>query len=126
MSGPDKKNIALIDNLLKLLRQLNFSEVHIEENPAYPNPDRSYFEKLGIRYIPSISARKNSVNYYFEIVTEEMLKSPQASEILQVMACYFDDSEDIDLILISEYGDRERVNKWCKDYNIDALNVWEF
>ncbi|MCW9705843.1 hypothetical protein [Fodinibius salsisoli] len=48
---------VLVDDLLKLLKRLHFSDIHIKYHAEYPDP-RSINANNGFQYIPALMAQK--------------------------------------------------------------------
>lgn len=120
----NRNELYLKDSVLGLLDRLNFSNICSVQDAGYPDPDYSVPFDGG--YVPPVTAAKHEVIYFFEIVTIDMLESDGLRKKLRTVAAELNGCRDKDFILVTEYGNKEKIREWCMSQDIPAENIWEF
>lgn len=113
-------------DLLRLLGKLNFSDIHLLSADSYREPKTLQCEQTGMRHTPTLSASKNEVDYYFEVLPEDRLHALPDDHIesLRTFTAFFDNRNEADMVLVTRYELRNKIHAWCQRNRITARNIW--
>lgn len=121
----EEHSLELISNLKRLLEHLNFEDIQFQKPSEYLDLDseHSIFDELG--YSPPLMAQKNDVIYFFEFVDEnpknlEKMKKP-IQQIIQIGSKRW----DADFVLVTRYGHKDKIKKWCQNNDLPVDQIWE-
>jgi|GEM_PF-2658686 len=116
--------LELANNLTRLLKHLNFSNICLKNHPEYPNPELNHIiKKAG--YNPSVMAKKNGVIYYFEFIKNNPKDLKKLKQTLQKIIELGHERWDADFILVTKYSNKDTVREWCQNYNLPVDEIWE-
>lgn len=121
----EKTNFELADNLMRLLGQLNFSDIRVKNHPEYPNPEVDHSVLKKTDYIPPLTAKKNDVIYYFEFIDGELSVLDKKKHPLRKLINLGEQQWDADFVLVTEYGNKDTVREWCEKYKLPVDQIWE-
>lgn len=115
----------LVNNLIGLLKHLNFSDIHIQNHSRYSNPEfhQTIIQEVG--FTPFLIAQKNGVIYFFEFVDENFKKLKHIKQSLQKLIELGSERWDADFVLVTRYGNKDTVQEWCQSYNLPVNQIWE-
>ncbi|SHE88948.1 hypothetical protein SAMN05443144_10433 [Fodinibius roseus] len=117
--------LELANNLTKLLRHLNFSDIRIRSNTAFPDPEVHEIVMTELGYIPPLMAKKNGVIYYFEFIEDNPKDLNRIRQPLQKIIALGYKQWDTDFVLVTRYGNKDAVREWCQNYNLPVNEIWE-
>lgn len=116
---------TLIRNLIRVLRNLEFSNIRAQDHSGLPEPCTILsVVKEDFAYKPPMSAYKHGVTYYFEIVINS-LYSAKGKHPLQEMTELRNKKWNIDLVLVTKYGNKASLEKNCQNISLSTPQIWE-
>lgn len=115
----------LAESLIRLLRNLQFSDIRVKNCSDYPEPDFIHAEMDDSTYTPALEAKKNDVVYYFEIVADNQNFLESLKATLRSIAEEANGRWDADFVLVTQYGNRDVVSQWCEQFELPVSHIWE-
>ncbi|MDX1639678.1 MAG: hypothetical protein R3281_17070 [Balneolaceae bacterium] len=116
----------LVEKLLKLLSQLRFSEIQVKFHADYPSPEEIQTESdsRSQKYIPTLAAKKNEVSYYFELICDTSKDIFQIKNLIDTLP---EPKEGWinNFVLVTEYGNREEVERFSRKADLSFDHIWE-
>lgn len=117
--------LKLTENLMRLLKHLNFSDIRIHNLTEFPDPEVNHTIMKEIEYIPPLIAQKNKVIYYFEFVEDNPKDLKKLQQPLQKFIELGHEQWDADFIIVTKYGNKDTVREWCQNYDLPVDQIWE-
>lgn len=115
----------LVTGLTRLLKHLNFSDIRIHNDSAFPDPIVNKMITNEMEYTPPLMAKKNEIIYYFEFIEDNPKDLIRIKQPLQKIVEVGYKRWDADFILVTKYGNRDNVREWCQNYNLPVDQIWE-
>jgi hypothetical protein len=115
----------LAESLIRLLRNLQFSDIRVKNCSDYPEPDFIHAEMDDSPYTPALEAKKNDIVYYFEIITSNPIFLDSLKASLRFVAERANDRWDADFVLVTQYGNKDVVKQWCEQFELPVSYIWE-
>lgn len=119
------EEIFLITGVIKLLKKFDFSNICCSNHKDYPEPDLINHSRSAQEYQPVLSAQKNNVTYYFELIGSNPDRLENFEKTLQNISKHTSNQWDTDFVLVTTYGNKEVLESWCLDRNLPISNIWE-
>ncbi|GAA5520249.1 hypothetical protein LQ318_00870 [Aliifodinibius salicampi] len=115
----------LTKNLTRLLRHLNFSDIRINNDSEYPDPQVNHTLIKEMGYTPPLMAQKNEIIYYFEFIEDNPKDLKRLKRPLQKIIKLGYERWDADFILVTHYGNKDTVREWCQNNKLPVDQIWE-
>ncbi|MDR8393265.1 hypothetical protein NC796_19075 [Aliifodinibius sp. S!AR15-10] len=112
------KHTFLIENLIQLLQNLNFTHIRKKRSTKDQHKGDS-------NYIPPLSAKKNEVEYYFEFIVGKDPEPDDLKACLNHRDQEIGEGWDIALVLVTQYGNKEKVKGLADQLNLSYDYIWE-
>ena len=118
-------NSDLIDKLIRSLHRLKFSDIRTSYYSEYPDPEIDLPKMEESDYVPSLVAKKNDVFYCFELISDSLSGPSDTVNLIRHLRSNSHKRWDIDHVLVTEYGNRDRIREWCRSNNLSVSLIWE-
>lgn len=115
----------LVRNLTRLLKHLDFSDIHIRNDSAFPEPKVNKMITKEMEYTPPLMAKKNEVIYYFEFIEDNPKDLNRIKQPLQKIIEIGYKRWDADFVLVTWYGNKDTVKEWCISNSLPVDQIWE-
>lgn len=115
----------LVYNLTRLLKHLNFSDIHVRNNTEFPDPKVNKIITKEMEYTPPLMAKKNEVIYYFEFIEDNPKDLNRIKQPLQKIIEIGYKRWDADFVLVTRYGNKDTVKEWCIGNSLPVDQIWE-
>lgn len=115
----------IVKDLTRLLKHLNFSDIHIHNDTELPDPKVNKMITKKMEYIPPLMAKKNEVIYYFEFIEDNPKGLNRIKQPLQKIIELGYKQWEVDFVLVTRYGNKDTVKEWCLSNNLPVDQIWE-